>query len=190
MLRLRRPRCILACLIGLIFMLACGPCGWLSQGRVALPDRPVRVTHEAAQRLEDKLKGAWESQGDGQFRLQVTDEELTSYLNMRLSGQDSIPLQQPRVWLTRGLIYVAGELSGPDLALSGQAALVLSAEVVDERLSLRIRQASVGLIPIPGPLTSSLEDTINSALAQAQLNVRVLQLEILEGEAILVAAPD
>jgi len=181
---------LLLCLTCLVPMLACSPCGWLSRADISLPDRPLQISQEAAQGLEDKLHGAWDSQSEGQFRLHVTDDELTSYLNMKMKDRESIPLSEPRVWFTRGRIYVAGELSSNDLPLSGQAAFVVSAQVVDARVKLHVEQASIGRVPIPKAVTSSLEETLNSALVQAQLHVKVLQLEILEGEAILVAAPD
>ena len=181
---------LLFCLVCLALVLACSPCGWLSQARITLPDRPLQVSQEAAQRLEDKLQGAWDHQNEGQFRLHVTDDELTSYLNTKMKDQKSIPLSEARVWLTRGRIYVAGELRSDDLPLSGQAAFVISARVVDDQVKLHVEQASLGPVPIPQALTASVEETINGALAQAQLHVRILELEILEGEAILVAAPD
>ena len=183
-------RWLLICLACLVPMLACSPCGWLSRASISLPDRPLHISQEAVQALEDKLQGAWESRGEGQFRLHVTDDELTSYLNMKMTNHESLPLSEPRIWLSRGRIYATGELRSEDLPLSGQAAFVISAQVVDDQVKLHVEQASLGRIPIPRAFTSSLEDTVNRSLAQAQLHVKALQLEILEGEAILVAAPN
>jgi hypothetical protein len=167
----------------------CSPCAWLLASDVNAPSRSLDVTEDAASSFEEKLKGAWEDQGKDQFRLQFTDEELTSYVNMRLQDAGTIPLTDPRVWLTRGKMYVGGKLTMPDLPLSGQAVIVASASLLDEKVQISFEQASIGRIPIPSALLSSIEDTVNGALSQAQLSLRILQLEILEGEAIIIAAP-
>ncbi len=184
------PRLPLLSLALLWTMLACSPCGWLSRSGANLPDRPIEITEDAAQRFEEKLHGAWESQGEGQFRLQFTDQELTSYINLKLNAATNLPLSEPRVWLTRGKIYVSGELSSEELPLSGQAMIVTTAQVVDERVRLSIDQASIGRVPIPRAFLESLEGTVNSGLAQAQLGIKVQRLEILEGEAIIIASRD
>jgi len=185
-----RRRLLLISLSCFMLLVACSPCGWLSRASISLPQRPLQISQEAAQGLEDKLQGAWDSRSEGQFRLQVTDDEITSYLNMQMKNQESFPLSEPRVWLTQGRIYATGELSSKDLPLSGQATFVIAAQVVDDRVKLHIEQANIGRVPIPKAFTSSLEETVNSTLAQAQLHIKILQLEILEGEVILVAAPN
>jgi len=67
---------------------------------------------------------------------------------------------------------------------------VTTAQVVDERVRLSIDQASIGRLPIPRAFLESLEGTVNSGLAQAQLGIKVQRLEILEGEAIIIASRD
>ena len=184
-----RRHLLLTCLVAVWTVLACSPCGWLTGSGITLPDRPVAITEEAAQRFEDKLQGAWEGLGENQFRLQFTDEEVTSYINVKLQAASALPVAGPRIWLTRGKIYVSGMLDTGDLPLRGQAVIVASAHVVDEKVLISIEQARVGQVPIPNMLLSSLEDTVNTALSQAQFDVKIVHLEVLEGEAILVAAP-
>jgi len=184
----RYPRLLLLAFALLWSVLACGPCRWLSRSGPKLPDRPIEITEEAAQRFQEKLQGAWETQGEGQFRLQFTDQELTSYVNLKLKEAADVPLVEPRIWFTRGKIYVGGELSSEELPLSGQAVIVASAQVVDEQIRISIDQASIGRVPIPRAFLDSLSETVNSGLAQAQLGIKVQRLEILEGEAIIIAS--
>ena len=187
MLEKRHPRLLLLCFALLWAILACSPCGWLSLPGIKLPDRPIEITEEAAQCFREKLQGAWESQGKGQFRLQFTDQELTSYINLKLKVASDVPLAEPRIWFTRGKIYVSGELSSEELPLSGRAVIVASAQVADEQIRISIDQASIGRVPIPRAFLDSLSDTVNGGLAQAQLDIKVQRLEILEGEAIIIA---
>ena len=63
-----------------------------------------------------------------------------------------------------------------------------SAQVADEQLRISIDQASIGRVPIPRAFLNSLQNTVNGGLAQAQLGLKVQRLEILEGEAIIIAS--
>jgi len=169
-------------------LLACSPCGWLPRPTPSeWPQRPIEITEEAAQRFQEKIQEALKNQVDGQFRLQFTDQELTSYVNLKLEETEAVPLAEPRIWFTRGKIYVSGEVSSEDLPLKGRAAIVASAQVEDEQIRIHIDQASIGRVPIPRSILDTISDTVNGNLAQAQLDIKVQQLEILEGEAIIVA---
>lgn len=166
---------------------ACGPCASLSGFRVSLPDRPLEVTEDAAARFQEKLSGGWEAQETGQFRMQFTDQELTSYLNLRLVDSGFIPLTDPCVWLTRGHIYVSGDIAGGGLPIGTRVSLVLSPRLSDGAAQLSVERASIGPAPVPRAILEALEETINSSLQRAQLGTRIERLQILEGEAIVIA---
>jgi len=172
----------------LLLSMSCSPCGWLSESHTDWPSRPIEITEDAAQSLADKLEGSWDSQGNGGFLLQITDQELTSYLNLRLLDSSDLPLQDPHIWFTRGNIYASGQLSIDQLPFDTNATIVSGVGIVNGTLQLSIEQASFGQIPIPNGLVSSLESRVNGALAQAQAGLQIIELEILETEILLVAA--
>lgn len=174
-------------LVLLVASAACSPCASLSSYRVVLPDRPIEISQEAAQRFQAKLTGGWEPQEQGQFRLQFTDIELTSFLNYQLKGTGFVPLSEPRVWLTRGDIYVSGALAAGELPVKGQVSLVLSPRLTDGIAELQVEKASIGPAPIPRAVLRRLEETINASLRQAQLDTEIERVQILEGEAVVVA---
>jgi hypothetical protein len=147
------------------------------------------VSEQAAQSLADKIQGSWDSQGDGNFMLQATDQEVTSFLSLRLLDSQDLPLRDPQIWFTRGQVYASGELHVDRLPLAPRANIILAGEIDNGLLQLSVAQASFGQIPIPRGLVDSLESRLNGALAQAQVGIEVLELEILEAEAILVARP-
>ena len=185
-----RLRLIVLTAVLLVAVTACGPCSSLSGFRVALPDRPIQISEDAALRFQEKISGGWQTQEAGQFRLQFTDEELTSYLNLRLKETSILPLTEPRIWLTRGDIYVSGNLSAGSLPISGRVGLVLSPQVSDGVAQLTVERASIGPAPIPRALLETLEETLNASLRQAQLNTQIERLQILEGEAIVIASTE
>jgi len=169
---------------------ACSPCALLSGARVALPDRPIEISEEAALRFQEKLNSGWEAQEKGQFRMQFTDQELTSYLNFQLVDTSFIPLTEPRIWLTRGQIYVSGNLAAGRLPISARVALVLTPEVSDGLAQLSVERASIGPAPVPRSLLDTLEETMNAGLMRAQLGTQIERLQILEGEAIVIAGAE
>jgi hypothetical protein len=185
-----RSRLAVLAILVLTAATACGPCASLSGFRVALPDRPIEISEDAAQRFQEKIIGGWEARETGQFRLQFTDQELTSYLNLRLGDMRFIPLSEPRIWLTRGDIYVSGNLKAGSLPISGRVGLVLSPQVLDGVAQLSVERASIGPAPIPRAILETLEETMNTSLRQAQMNVHIERLQILEGEAIVIAGAE
>jgi len=170
-------------------ILACGPCGWLSRSGPKLPDRSIEITEEAAQRFQEKLREAAESQGKGPIRLQFSDQELTSFINLRLEERADMPLVEPRIWFTQGKIYMSGELHSEEVPLSGRAVIVASAQVADGRIQISIDQATIGRVPIPRAFLDTLSQRVNDILGRAQLHIKVERLEILEGEVILLVSP-
>lgn len=169
-------------------LLACGPCGWLPRPAPSeWPERSIEIREEAAQRFQEKIQEALNKQENSQFRLQFTDQELTSYINLKLEEARALPLAEPRIWFTRGKVYVSGEVSSEEWPLKGQAKIVASAKVEDGRIRIRFDQASIGRISIPRPALDTLSDTINDSLAQVQLGFKIQLMEILEGEAIIIA---
>jgi len=187
-IRSHHPLVGIACL--LVLSLSCSPCGWLSRPDSDWPSRPLQITEEASQSLEDKLEGSWDSQGDGDFLLQVTDQELTSYLNLRLLGSADLPLKEPRIWFTRGKIYASGRLSVKPLPFDAQARIISDMDIVDGALQLSIERASYGQIPIPNSIVQSLETRANGILARVQIGIEVLELDISESEILIIAAAD
>ena len=189
-----RLRILLLPLLLLVMpFLACGPCGLLNR-RISSaphpPDRTIHISDEAAQRFEQKLRTAWENQEDGHFRLQVTEEELTSYVNLKLHIPSQIPISEPRIWFSQGKIFVSGRISSPDVPISGQALIVLSAWAAEGRINTRIESASIGQVPVPQSFLDTLTELLEENLSQVQTNLRIEKLQLSEGEVLIVATQE
>lgn len=171
-----------------LLILACAPCGLLSS-QAPTPSRPLATSPAAAQRLEAKIKGAWEEE-KGEFTIHLTDEEATSYLAFKLEeAGGEAPVKDIRVWFTAGKIHVTGDLSNL-LPLQTQATVVASAEVVNGQIQVTVEKALAGSIPIPAPLLNRLSQTVSETLQEAtsRLPLHITGVEIEEGEMVITGS--
>jgi hypothetical protein len=150
-----------------------------------LPGGQVEVSPEAAQRVETKLVEALTLNPSNQFILRFTDEEFTSYLALKLEETTEPPITDPQIRFTKGKIYVAGKLTnvGP---VKVRAMLVAIPRVVSDQLVIDIQNVYLGPIPAPNALLNSLSQTIDQALEEAQVNLKITQVEVFESEIVIV----
>lgn len=171
----------------LLAVLACGPCSLFSRTTPSAQESvpTIEVSQAAAQRLEDKLREQLQENPNPQFLIRITNEEATSLVNARLAEAEEPPIQEPRVWFTRGRIYVSGRLVNL-VPAPMDALLVASVKVVDGQARLHFDDATVGTVKVPKVVLSELEQTINDALATAQINLTITEVQVREGELVVV----
>ena len=150
-----------------------------------LPGGPVEISPEAAQRVEAKLVEALTLNPNDQFILRFTDEEVTSYLALKLEETTEPPIANPQIRFTKGKMYVAGELTniGP---MQVRAMIITVPRVTDDQLVIDIESVYIGPIPIPNTFLDSLSQTIDMALEEAQVSLKITQVEVFESEIVIV----
>jgi len=150
-----------------------------------LPGGPVEISPEAAQRVETKLVEALTLNPNDQFILRFTDEEVTSYLALKLEETTEPPITNPQIRFTKGKMYVAGELTniGP---MQVRAMIIAAPRVIDDQLEVDIESVYLGPIPVPNTLLDSLSQTIDIALEEAQVSLKITQVEVFESEIVIV----
>ncbi len=150
-----------------------------------LPGGPVGISPEAAQRVEAKLVEALTLNPNDQFILRFTDEEVTSYLALKLEETTEPPITNPQIRFTKGKMYVAGELTNIS-PIQLRAMIIAIPRVTDDQLAIDIESVYLGPIPIPNTLLDSLSQTIDQALEEAQVNLKITQVEVFESEIVIV----
>lgn len=168
----------------LLFSALLAACG---RPKVDLPDRRVAISQEAAQHFEDKVRFLKATE-NGEFKLTVTEEELTSYLNLKVE-QESLPIRRPTIWLSAGKVYVRGDFQGRGFPVKGEATFVIAVAIEDGTLNFRAEKAIIGPLPVPNPLLREISDLVNERVGSALGSIGIRQLQILEGEAIIVLIP-
>ena len=154
-------------------------------GSATLPGGPVEVSPEAAQRVEAKLVEALTLNPNDQFILRFTDEEITSYLALKLEETTEVPITDPQIRFTKGKVYVAGELTNVSL-MQVRAMIVAVPRITDDQLVVNIESVYLGPVPIPNTLLDSIARTIDQALEEAQVSLKITQVEVFESEIVIV----
>ncbi len=166
-------------LIGLVVLVtACGA------PKIDLPPREVPITEEAAQRFEEKI-AAIKAAPNGDIKLTFTESEITSYINLRLV-QENLPLQRPTLWFSAGRVYLKGRLEMEGVPVKGDAILVAALSIRDGKVYLDVEEAIIGRVPVPQSVLDRLSTLANERLSAFTGSLPVKDLQILEGEAIVV----
>ncbi len=177
----RRWLPLAAALVGALFTLSCvTPCcaGLRGRGPAAVPT--VAVSEDAAKSLDEKT-GDLEGK---EFRIQLTQEEVTSYIALNL--KDSIPLASPQVRFQPGKIILEGDLTSP---VRGHVTLTFSLSVIDGSPQVNVQEAKLGAVSMPGALLSSLSDSLSEQIRQGQGSVEILDIQVLSGSIIIAGRP-
>jgi len=151
-------------------------------------NRKITVSKEAAESFERKWEKALQDlQAGGSARLDFTDTELTSFVALKLSMPDSLPLQNPTIWFTQGNVIIAGTLKGENIPIEGNGVLVLEPSLADGKLYVTPKSAQVGRLELPQAWLSKGFDQANAQLEHLQENITVEKFDIREGEILILA---
>lgn len=150
-----------------------------------LPDDgpPIAVSEEAAASLEQK---AIEVAGtSGPSTITVTQEELTSYLALRidpLAAENGVenPWRNPQVYFKGdGSIILRG-----DIEFEGQSQpirVVAKPTATDGTLNVDIVEGRIGPVPVPTGILDQVEDQLAQAILAGQNYARVDSVVVEEG---------
>jgi hypothetical protein len=174
---LRRACLFLLAAFLVSLLAACGSGGETPAVSPLRPGTPVPVSVEAAQHLQARIDAiAVSPQRD--FRLEITDEEATSYL----AQLPNSPLVDAQVWFTGERVYLAGTVIQP---MRLQLATRWSTRLEDGKARLVLEHASVGCFTLPNGMLSALSATINEMIDESQTGIVITDVQIEEGRAII-----
>ena len=146
------------------------------------PGGQIPVSQAAADRLKENFQREMQEASTGdEFRLFVTDEEITSLVALTLQETSGVPLTEPQVWFTAGRIYVTGTFS-PLWPFNFRSLIVATAVVDGGRITMQVERAQMGPFPFPERVLASTSQTMNETLTQMQMDLEVTNLQILERE--------
>jgi len=150
-------------------------CSGLSSQATPAPEPTVEVSHEAAERFEEKIGRVIGGEG-GRFRLEITEEELTSYLAENL--KDS-PLLKPQVRFTEGRIHVSGAITPLGIRLSATC----TAQLANGQVEVTIEKATIASFPIPGLLLNYTSQVIEESIEDMRIDIT--ELKVLPGRVVI-----
>ncbi|MBI2758159.1 MAG: LmeA family phospholipid-binding protein [Chloroflexi bacterium] len=132
-------------------------------GGPSYPDTPIPISTEAAQNLQDQAKQAIaDGAQTGTVTLQITENQLTSYLAFKLDSQANPLITDPQVQLRDGRMKVFGKAERGIFNANISIAMNIS---VDEqgKPKIEITQADFGPLPTP----QGLNDAVSAVVGEA-----------------------
>jgi hypothetical protein len=173
---------ILLFLIALIFAtMACT----MFVGGPEYPEGVIPVSAEAVESLRAQIEAAALAGAEsGTVTLQITEEQITSYIAFRLAAQENPALQNPQVYLRDGQMQVYGKVERGFFIANVLVALNVS---VDELGQPRIEIASADFGPFPAPeglnqsLTAIITEAYTGSLGPIATGFRLESISIANG---------
>jgi len=162
-------------------VLACSLAGLLTGGKAPqLPGRTVAVNQQAAQEAKD----AFQQIANG-GRIKLSESQFTSYLREQLTqGQsENVAITDLTVWFDPGRITLRANLQGPQTAqpsTSGEIIVAGNLQVQGGLLKIKIDQASLAGIAVPGALLNLFNDQLNRSLADVNQSGHSLKSVVIE----------
>jgi hypothetical protein len=154
------------------------------------PGEPIPVSTEAA----GEMARAWESAvagaaGSGRLTLLLTEDQVTSYLALRLEAEEDPLISSPQVYLRDGAIQIHGRTHQGIFAADVLISVAPTLEE-DGTISFDVTSADVGPLPAPDALRESvsamLTEAFTSPLGSLATGFRITTLVVSGGEAALV----
>lgn len=147
---------------------------------------PVTVTppsKDLAQEMRDRLMLIKDKPGP--FEVEVSDQELTSYIvGLLQSGAGEFPARDMQILFQDGYVEIWAtfiEVAPTDVPAYVRA--TLGAE--DGQLVLYIEQASAGPFPVPGAMREAISQSLSETLVELGYGLAIDDVQVLPGRAVL-----
>lgn len=146
------------------------------------PGPTIPVTTEEAQRFEENLKTTADSfSQSGEFDLEITEEQLTSYVYYETQKQPEIGVTDPQIYLRDGKILMYAKYAESIVPVNVE--LVITPLVSDGKVKLQLDSVKLGPASAPDALveqfqriiTEQVEPSLNESFA-GELYVETLSI--------------
>ena len=157
--KMPRTRILLSLSALLLATLACS----IFVGGPDYPEQTIPVSAEAVQSLKAQIEAAvLAGTQSGVITLQITEEQLTSYLAFRMAGQQNPAFTDPQVFLRDEQMQIYGKVTR---GYFNANMLVVLAVGVDELGQPKIEVVTADFGPFPAP--EGLRDSLAALVSEA-----------------------
>jgi hypothetical protein len=168
--------------------LAC-VCSLPKLGGAPVPAATVPVSQDAAKQMQNKLDQAKaQSKSTGQYKVTLTESEITSYAVMQIeqmqSQGENIPILNPQIKFTQGQVWLYATFVA-DSSTKIPGLVVVSPQVQDGKVVVRVVRVDFGSIPVPNLFLDQLNRQIQSSLDERSSenpDILLTSITIREGE--------
>jgi hypothetical protein len=176
-----RFRILLALIALILASLACS----IFVGGPDYPEGSIPVSTEAVESLQAQIEAAVLSSAEtGEITLQITQEQITSYLALKMAGQENPAFYDPQVYLRDGQMQIYGKVKRGYLNANILVTLMVG---VDEEGQPKIEIASADFGPFPAPeglkqsITALITEAYTGSLGPVATGFRLESIDIANG---------
>lgn len=127
------------------------------------PSTAIMASGEAAAELESNVATAVaQLEQTGSASLTISENQLTSYLAVKLASQPDSPIQNAQIRLGNGSIQLTGQMSLS--SLSTDLSLTMQPYIDQGNLQVTIQEGQIGSLPLPEATLKTLTQTINQEM--------------------------
>ncbi len=182
----RKIPLIAAFVVLILAILACT----INIGGPAYPTPAIPVSTEAIGQLNQSIQTAVAAGAvSGQITLIITEPELTSYLDYKLSTQPDPIITNPQVYLRDGQIQIYG--AAHKGYFQATARIVVTAGIDDQgKLTIVLASADFGPLPVPNSLkelvSATIQEAYTGALGPVATGFRLQSIVVADGTMTVV----
>jgi hypothetical protein len=148
-------------LIMLILALACKLPGFYGDK----PAETIAVTTQSAQTLESNIeKNVLNIPHGGDFQIEITEQQLTSYVSMKLQENAQYPVHHVQIYLRDSQIRVLGDVDQANMSV--QAELIIKPYLESNVVQFDVLSAKIGPFNIPQDLIDSMKQEMKDAFEE------------------------
>jgi hypothetical protein len=125
---------------------------------------PIPVSTEAAGELENIITQAVGSAEDGEVTVVVTEEQLTSYVALKLAEQPDAPFKDVQILLRDGQIVMKANTTVQGFTVPAEVRLGITTNA-EGGLDITVEDADFGPMPVPASMLEALSTMIDEALS-------------------------
>lgn len=158
-------------------------CCCLLGGAVVPPVTVTPPSRDLAQEMRERLMSVKAKAGP--FEVEVSDQELTSYvIGLLQSGAGEFPARDMQILFQEGYLEMWAtfiEVAPTDVPAYVRATL----DAKDGQLVLYIEQASAGPFPVPGAMREAISQSLSETLVELGYGLTIDEVQVLPGRAVL-----
>jgi hypothetical protein len=144
---------------------------------------PFPVSRDLGHQLRERLNQTKVQKGA--FTVEITDQELTSYVVMLLqSGAGEFPARDMQIRFGDGYVDIWAtfiEITPTEVPAYIRARV----EAKDGDLVFRLDEAHAGVFPVPGAMRETLARILSETLAELQFGLDIQHVEVRPGQMVL-----
>jgi hypothetical protein len=152
-------------------------------GATPPPVTPMATSEELAQQLRDRINQVTSHRGT--FSVEITDQELTSYVVGRLqSGPGDFPARDMQIRFREGYVEIWAtfiDIAPTELPVYIRATV----QAVDGQLVFQITQASAARFSVPGAVRETISQILSETLAEMNTGLQVERVAVEPGRVLL-----